>query len=69
LAAKQLLDELPDLLTTRITFCRDELLLCQRQWGDQGLRWGFAVAPPTLMWALGIIFRDPSIEIGLQLIV
>src|SRR5215813_10153827 len=45
-----------------------EFLLCQRERVKKGLYRGLAEAPAALMGTLLIVFGDPGIEIGLQLV-
>src|SRR6185295_18722046 len=45
-----------------------EFLLCQRECVKKGLHWGLAEAPAALMRSVIIVFDQPGIKIGLQLV-
>jgi transposase len=46
----------------------DHLLLRHRHCIKEGLPWRFAEAPSPLMWPFLIIFSNPKVKIGLQLV-
>src|SRR6516162_4532242 len=48
--------------------CRHEFLLRQGQRVKKGLQRGLAEAPAALMGALLVVFGDPRIKVGLQLV-
>src|SRR4029079_11957420 len=48
--------------------CRHEFLLCQRECVKEGLHRGLAEAPAALMGPALIVFDQPGIEVGLQLV-
>src|SRR5215472_18791200 len=52
----------------RLWSCRHELLLCQWERVEKGLHRGLAKAPAALMGSLLVVFGDPHIKVGLQLI-
>src|ERR1700745_4040366 len=45
-----------------------QFLLCQGERVKEGLHRGLAKAPAALMWPLLIVFGDPSVKVGLQLV-
>src|SRR5260370_9238800 len=47
---------------------RDHFLLCHRHCIQEGLHRGFAGAPTSLMLPCLIVFFDPRVQIGLQLV-
>src|SRR5215831_8673879 len=46
----------------------DHFLLCYRHCVEERLQWSFPEAPASLMWPRRIVFCNPTIQVGLQLV-
>src|SRR5262245_10883642 len=46
----------------------DHFLLCYRLCIEERLQWSFPEAPASLMWPRRIVFCNPTIQVGLQLV-
>src|SRR5262249_56398754 len=52
----------------RLWSCRHEFFLCQWERVKKGLHRGLAKAPAALMGPVLVVFGDPRIKVGLQLV-
>src|SRR5262245_66311330 len=46
----------------------DHFLLCYRLCIEERLQWSFPEAPASLMWPRRIVFCNPCVQVGLQLV-